>query len=334
MRRGIFSAAMFFVLWLPLFAGAAEVRDKAEAEGKVAFYASMTATDAKALVDGFKQVYPKIDAEFYRTSDSQLMEKILTEGRAGRSLWDVVSETGYFGHLLKKRGMLGAYDSPERKFYRDAYKDPQALWTSIYTTYAVFGYNTKLVPKTSVPKSYEDLLKPEWKGQIGIEGRAYEWFATTMRNVGGEEKGLAFMRRLAQQQLQPRPGRTLVAQLVAAGEHKGSVSVYSQSYEILKQNGAPVEWIALDPVYASIHPTGINAKAPHPNAARLLMDFILSKKGQEILRAARRIPDRIDTPPDPPRLIEGIRPAVTSGEVYDNFDRYIKLYDDTFKFPK
>lgn len=317
---------------LPFTVTAAEVQQKAEAEGKVVFYASMTATDAKALVDGFKQLYPKIDGEFYRTSDSQLMEKILTESRAGKPLWDVVSETGFYGHLLKKRGMLEAYDSPERKFFRDAYKDPQAFWTSIYTTYAVLGYNTKLVPKSGVPKSYEDLLKPEWKGQIGIEQRAYEWFATTMRNMGGEEKGLAFMRRLAQQQLQPRPGRTLIAQLVTAGEYKGSVSVYSQSYEILKGSGAPVDWTPLDPVYASVHPTGIAAKAPHPNAARLLMDFILSKKGQEILRAAKRIPDRTDTPPDPPRLIEGIRPAVTSPEVYDSFDRYVRLFDDTFKF--
>ncbi len=332
MKLKTFFALVVFNGLLAFTVQAAEVQQKAEAEGKVVFYASMTATDAKALVDGFKQLYPKIDGEFYRTSDSQLMEKILTESRAGKPFWDVVSETGFYGHLLKKRGMLETYDSPERKFFRDAYKDPQAFWTSIYTTYAVFGYNTKLVPKSGVPKSYEDLLKPEWKGQIGIEQRAYEWFATTMRNMGGEENGLAFMRRLAQQQLQPRPGRTLIAQLVAAGEYKGSVSVYSQSYEILKGSGAPVDWTPLDPVYASIHPTGIAAKAPHPNAARLLIDFILSKKGQEILRSVKRIPDRIDTPPDPPRLIEGIRPAVTSPEVYDNFDRYVRLFDDTFKF--
>jgi iron(III) transport system substrate-binding protein len=332
MKLKTFFALVVFNCLLAFTVQAAEVQQKAEAEGKVVFYASMTATDAKALVDGFKQLYPKIDGEFYRTSDSQLMEKILTESRAGKPFWDVVSETGFYGHLLKKRGMLETYDSPERKFFRDAYKDPQAFWTSIYTTYAVFGYNTKLVPKSGVPKSYEDLLKPEWKGQIGIEQRAYEWFATTMRNMGGEENGLAFMRRLAQQQLQPRPGRTLIAQLVAAGEYKGSVSVYSQSYEILKGSGAPVDWTPLDPVYASIHPTGIAAKAPHPNAARLLIDFILSKKGQEILRSVKRIPDRIDTPPDPPRLIEGIRPAVTSPEVYDNFDRYVRLFDDTFKF--
>ena len=319
-----------FGAYLPIRLEAAEVREKAEAEGRVVLYASMTTSDVKALVDGFKQLYPKIDAQFYRTGDSQLMEKVMTEGRAGKPLWDVIAHTGFYGHLLKKRGMLEAYDSPERKFYRDAYKDPQAFWTSIYTTYAVFGYNTRLVPKASIPKSYEDLLKPEWKGQIGMEARAYEWFATAMRNMGGEEKGLAFMRRFAQQQPQPRSGRTLIAQLVGAGEFKASVTVYSQSYEILKATGAPVEWVALDPVYASVHPTGIAAKAPHPNAARLLMDFLLSKKGQEILRSLRRIPDRIDTPPDPPRLIEGIRPAITSPDIYDDFDRYVKLFNEIF----
>jgi len=332
MKQRTFLGILIFAFLLPHFLMAAEWKEKAEAEGKVVFYASMNNVDTKALADGFKQLYPKIDAQFYRTGDSQLMEKVLTEGRAGKPLWDVIAHTGFYGHLLKKRGMLEAYDSPERKFYRDAYKDPQAFWTSIYTTYAVFGYNTRLVPKASIPKSYEELLKPEWKEQLGMEARAYEWFATTMKNMGGGERGLAFMRRFAQQQPQPRSGRTLAAQLVAAGEFKATVSVYSQSYEILKGTGAPVEWVALDPVYASVHPTGIAAKAPHPNAARLFMDFLLSKRGQEIIRSLRRIPDRIDTPPDPPRLIEGIRPAITAPEIYDDFDRYVRLFNETFKF--
>lgn len=311
---------------------AAESRDKAEAEGRVAYYSSMNTSDVKALADGFKQIYPKIEPQFYRAGDSQLMEKMLAEGRAGRPLWDVVTITGFYGHLMKKRAMFEAYDSAERRYFRDAYKDPNAAWTSIYTTYAVFGYNTRAVPRSLVPRSYGDLLQNEWKSQIGIESRAYEWFATTMRNLGGEEKGLAFMRRFAQQDLQPRSGRTLIAQLVAAGEFKGSVSVYSQSYELLKPTGAPVEWLALDPVYASVHPTGIAAKAAHPNAAKLLMDYLLSKRGQEILRSLKRIPDRSDTPPDPPRLIEGIRPVVTAPEVYDEFDRYVRLFNEIFKF--
>ncbi len=309
--------------------GAAESQQKAEAEGQVVFYASMNTSDAKALADGFKQLYPKIDAQFFRSVDAQLMEKILTEARAGRPLWDVAAVTSFYGHVLKKRGLLARYDSPQRKYYREGYKDPQAFWTSIYTNYAVFGYNTRLVPKSSVPKSHFDLLRPEWNGQTGMEGRAYEWFGTVVSRMG-DEKGLSFMRELARQGPQLRTGRTLVAQLVAAGEFKGALTAYSQNYENLKLTGAPVEWVALDPVFANIHPTGLSAKAPHPNAGRLFIDFILSKKGQEIIRNLKRIPDRIDTLPDPPRLIQGIKPAFAPPEVFEDFNRYVKLFNEIF----
>ncbi|HYA30135.1 MAG TPA: extracellular solute-binding protein, partial [Acidobacteriota bacterium] len=137
----------------------AEWKDKAEAEGKLVFYSTSNTADAKAVTDGFKRLYPKIDVQFDRSTDSQLMEKILNEARAGKPLWDVVSTTGYYGYLLKKRGLLAAYDSLERKYFRDGFKDPQGFWTSTYTTYAVFGYNTRWVPKASVPRSHEDLLK-------------------------------------------------------------------------------------------------------------------------------------------------------------------------------
>ena len=120
-----------------------------EPEGKLVFYSTSNTADTKAVTDRFKRLYPKVDVQFERTTDSQLMEKILTEARAGKPLWDVVSTTGYYGYLLKKRGLLAAYDSPERKYFRDGFKDPQAFWTSTYTTYAVFGYNTKTVPKST-----------------------------------------------------------------------------------------------------------------------------------------------------------------------------------------
>lgn len=96
------------------------------------------------------------------------MERILTEGRAGRNLADAVMSTSFYGHNLKKRGFFAAYDSPERKLYRDGFKDPQATWTSIYTNYAAFGFNPRNVPKPSIPKSHGDLLRPEWKGNIGM----------------------------------------------------------------------------------------------------------------------------------------------------------------------
>ncbi len=329
----IFSAtvivAVLFCAWaLPLAVYGQDLRQKAEAEGSVVFYATFNANDSKALADGFKQLYPKIDATFYRTTDSQLMERILTESRAGRNLWDVVIATNFYGHNLKKRGMLAAYDSPERKYFRDGYKDPQATWTSIYTNYAAFGYNTRGLPKSGVPKTYSDLLKSDWTGQIGLEARAYEWFGT-MIHAMGQEKGLAFMRQLAKQVVL-RNGRTLIAQLVAAGEFEGAVSGYSQTFEVLKPGGAPVDWVYLNPVYANIHPTGISSKAPHPNAARLFMDFALSKRGQEIIRDVNRIPDRVDVLPLQPRLVQGIKPVFAPVDVIENFERYAKMFGDIF----
>jgi iron(III) transport system substrate-binding protein len=309
----------------PLFAQT--LKEKAEAEGKLMFYATFNAADSKTLVDGFKQLYPKLDAAFYRSSDSAMMERIVTENRAGQTLWDVVVTTSFYGHNLKKRGLLTAYDSPERKFYRDGYKDPQALWTSTYTNYAAFGYNTRGVSKASVPRSFNDLLKPEWKGLIGMESRPYEWFGTMLKAMG-EEKGLAYMRELAKQ-TQLRAGRTLLAQLVAAGEFKGALTAYSQTFEVLKPSGAPVDWVYLNPVFANIHPTGIAAKAPHPNAARLFIDFVLSKRGQELIRGMNRIPDRIDVTLDP-RWTEGVKPAFAPPEVLENFERYGKMFHEIF----
>ncbi|MBM4264627.1 MAG: extracellular solute-binding protein [Deltaproteobacteria bacterium] len=307
---------------------AQDVKKVAEAEGKLVFYAAFNATDSKILIDGFRQLYPKIEGSFYRATDAQLMERILTENRAGQPLWDVVMSTSYYGYNLKKRGLLAVYDSPERKFYRDGYKDPQATWTSIYTNYGAFGYNTRNVPRASIPKTHQDLLRPEWKGNIGLDSRAYEWFGTMVKAMG-DEKGIAYMRELSKQ-VGLRNGRTILAQLVAAGEYKGSLSTYSAQYEQLKPQGAPVDWIYLNPVFANIHPVGIAAKAPHPNAARLFVDFVLSKRGQELVRGMNRIPDRIDVPPEQPRYIEGIKPAFAPVEVLENFEGYAKQFHEIF----
>jgi iron(III) transport system substrate-binding protein len=313
----------------PMLATALQLVEKAESERKMVWYTTIGSADAKMLIDQFRQRYPKIDAEYFRTGGPQLVERIFTEARAGRHLWDVFMNSAIYTHLLTQKGMLAVYESPETRFYRDGYKDPRGTWTSIYTNYAVAGYNTKLVPKEEVPKSYADLLKRFWSGQIGLDAKSYEWFAVVIRGLG-EDKGLSFMRQLAKTNVHLRNGRELVAELVAAGEFKLALTAYSQNYETLKLRGAPVDWVALDPVYANIHPVGLSSKAPHPDAGKLFIDFLLSKTGQEILRAQRRIPDRIDTPPDPARLIEGIKPVFGSPEMYGDFNRYIKLFQETF----
>jgi iron(III) transport system substrate-binding protein len=308
---------------------AAEAKDK-EPEGKVVLYSTMGNEHSKIFASAFRQLYPKIEPEFYSTGSAPLAERVLNEARGGRHLWDLVITTPFYTQLFMKRGLLAAHNSPERKFYPDGYKDSKGLWTSTYTNYAVFGYNTKLVPQVRVPKSHGDLLKPEWRGQVGMDARPYEWFAAFVNHIG-EDKGLAFMRALVQQEPQLRNGRTLVGQLVAAGENAGSLTAFSQNFENMKLKGAPVDWVALDPVVAYLHPLSLSAKAPHPVAGRLFIDFLLSAKGQDIMRSLQRIPDRIDTLPDTRRLVEGIKPVFPSADVLDNLDRYIKLFDTIFK---
>jgi iron(III) transport system substrate-binding protein len=165
-----------------------------------------------------------------------------------------------------------------------------------------------------------------------MDARPYEWFAAFVDQMG-EEKGLAFMRALAEQEPQFRNGRTLVGQLVAAGENSGSLTAFSQNFQNMKLKGAPVDWVALDPVVAYLHPLSLSANAPHPIAGRLFIDFLLSARGQEIMRSLQRIPDRIDTLPGTRRLVEGIKPVFPSPDVLDDLDRYIRLFDTIFKRP-
>jgi iron(III) transport system substrate-binding protein len=335
MKRSASIAGRFSLLvCLGLFllfdiAPAAQWQESAEAEKRMVWYTTIGSADAKMLVDEFRRRYPKIDAEYFRNGGPQLVERIFTEARAGKHLWDVFMNSAIYTQLLTEKGMLATYESPESRGYRDGYKDPRSRWTSIYTNYAVAGYNTKLVAKDEVPKSYSDLLKPIWSGQIGMDAKSYEWFAVVVRGLG-EERGFSLMRQLAKNKVQLRNGRELVAQLVAAGEFKLALTAYSQNYEALKLGGAPVDWVALNPVYANIHPIGLSAKAPHPNAGKLFIDFLLSKSGQEILRAQKRIPDRVDTPPEIARLTEGIKPAFGSPKMYSEYNRYITLFQEIF----
>lgn len=165
-----------------------------------------------------------------------------------------------------------------------------------FDAYNVIGYNTKLVARDQAPKSWEDLLDPKWKGKIALDEENYSWYGA-MTQKWGKEKTQRYMRGLAKQDIQLRSGQTLIAQLMAAGEFPVAM-VLAHRIEKMKEQGAPVEWVTtLDPVTVSLHPIGVAAKAPHPNAAKLFIDFILSKEGQQLLLSIERTPARpgIDT---------------------------------------
>lgn len=278
---------------------AESLEEGARREGKVMFYSQATIPDIRALMSAFQKKYPFIKADFYRANTTSLLGKVLAEKRMGQTFADVVAMDGTFLNAYKKEGITGKYISPESKFIPQGFKDPEGFWTAYYMSYYTFAYNTKMVAKKDIPKNYDDLLNPRWRGKkIGLSDGDVEWYMG-MLDFLGEEKGRQYIRRLADQDLMIRTGRTLLANLMVAGEFPITLGAVHTLLERIKA-GAPIEIMPFPvPTLAGMRMIVIHANAPHPNAARLLMDFILSKDGQNILSQFSRNPVRIDILVDP-----------------------------------
>ena len=295
--------------------------DGAKKEGALVWYMSASIEDAKAILLAFNKKYPFLKTDFFRASSARLFNRIVNEARAGKVLFDLVAVRGLETHQLVKAGLLQPYVSPESAAYPAGFKDSKGYWVDYFDSYNVIGYNTQLVARDQAPKSWEDLLDPKWKGKIALDEENFSWYGA-MTQKWGKEKTQRYMRALAKQDIQLRNGQTLIAQLMAAGEFSVAM-VLAHRIEKMKEQGAPVEWVTtLDPVTASLHPIGIAAKAPHPNAAKLFVDFILSKDGQQLLLSIERTPARpgIDTKMEARKLKLFPMPPEL-GERYEQFQK-------------
>ena len=295
--------------------------DGAKKEGALVWYMSASIEDAQAILLAFSKKYPFLKTDFFRAGSARLFNRIMNEARAGKVLFDLVAVRGLETHQLVKAGLLQPYVSPESAAYPAGFKDSKGYWVDYFDSYNVIGYNTQLVAREQAPKSWEDLLDPKWKGKIALDEENFSWYGA-MTQKWGKEKTQRYMRALAKQDIQLRNGQTLIAQLMAAGEFSVAM-VLAHRIEKMKEQGAPVAWVTtLDPVTVSLHPIGIAAKAPHPNAAKLFVDFILSKDGQQLLLSIERTPARpgIDTKMEARKLKLFPMPPEL-GERYEQFQK-------------
>jgi iron(III) transport system substrate-binding protein len=303
--------------------------EAAKKEGELVYYTTMTLDQSKTVTDRFEKKYG-IKATLFRTGGGPLLNKIFTEARGGRYDWDVVVGRGEMVLPLIERKLVVSYLSPETKMIEEQLVDKQGYWTAYYVNSYVLGWNTKLVKKQDVPKTYEELLNPRWKGgQISLDTEAYGMMEG-LKRVWGKEKGINYFKRLAALDPVLKRGNTERVQLVVAGEYP-LIIAYNQTLQRMNSRGAPVDWLPLEPAVTQVNPIMLAAKAPHPNAARLFYDFVLSKEGQEMLRGFQRIPVRKDVEPDPPRLFRGFKIAVEDPEDYKDFDASVKQYLEIFK---
>jgi iron(III) transport system substrate-binding protein len=252
----------------------------AKKEGKLQIYGLLAVPEHMQIIQRFKEKYPFIEPALYRATSERLYTRIESEARANSHLVDVIGVSGFQFYQLLKRGLIGRYESPERKFFDPAFRDKDGRWTAYYVNPLVTAFNTRQVAPQDAPKDYNDLIDPKWKGKLVMEDEEVEWFSTMM-TFWGEEKGLAYMERLAGQNYVIRHGHTLMTQLVAAGEYPAAVLVYAPQTQSIRNSGAPIDWFPLNPTVAGTNLMGLAAKAPHPNAAMLYIDHMLSEEVQK-----------------------------------------------------
>jgi len=292
-----FSARLWFCLfWVLLVnspAGAQALIDGAKKEGQVVFYASMEAPSAQRLVAGFERKYPFLKVEATRIGSERMATRLIAEAQARKVRADVVHQSAFDFYGVLQKGLFDSYLSAERAALPAEYRDDKGLWVMAAATLNVIAYNKKMVSAADAPKSFWDLTAAKWKGQLLMDDNESKWMAGMMQYYG-EAKTVELLKMLAAQDIQFRTGHSSIQTLLAAGERAAVVVAFANGVDRLKKEGAPIEWIAPEPVIGLTFGTAVVKDAPHPNAARLFNDFLLSREGQEIIAAAGYFVPRTD----------------------------------------
>jgi iron(III) transport system substrate-binding protein len=311
--------------------------DAAKKEGKVTWYTTAIVDQlVRPAVAAFEKKYG-IHVDYSRASTAELELRVISEARAGKMLADVVDGTTT-SIVLRKEGMIEKWIP--RKDLPARYIDPDGYWEASNEYVLTPGYNTDLVPKGSEPKNWQDLLDPRWKGRMA-------WNATPSSSSGqgfvglvlmelGEQKGRAYLAKLAKQDIHAiKTSARQVLNQVIAGEYAIGLEIFNNHTTISRARGAPVNWLKINPALAVVLPMSVTKGSPHPNAGKLLFDFILSDEGQRIVAKAGELPVLPSVPP----LVPDLRPGpgnfraiyLPPDKLQAAIPGWTKVYDEYFR---
>jgi iron(III) transport system substrate-binding protein len=265
------------------------LEDGARREGVLMLYA--TGTQIQPLLDRFMQIYPFIKVSMPRGSAIDVTRKVIEEYGAGLYQVDAFELSSYGLVVQREQGLLQPFSSPELADYDTSAIEPGRHWVSMRESYLGIGYNTQKIRAEDAPRSYEDLLAPKWKGKMALSGS----LSTSANWVGGMviSLGIDYVRKLGQQDIRvyELTGRAL-ANLTISGEVPLSPTIYNSHVEASRAQGAPIAWNLPGPVAVTDTSAALAPRAPHPYAAMLLIDFLLSKEGQAMYRELGYAPAR------------------------------------------
>jgi iron(III) transport system substrate-binding protein len=255
----------------------------AKKEGTLTIYTTFAERDQPALLGPFEAKYG-VKVVVWRAGTDKILQRTIAEARAKKNNVDVIHFGAPEMEALSREKILQAVTSPVHKDLQPGSVPPHREWAATLLSVWVQAYNTRLIRKQDLPKTYADLLDPRWKGKLGIEAKNEDWFASVVDIMGGGEKGLQFFRDLVERNgLSPRTGHTLLNNMVIAGEVPLALDIYNYMPEQAKRQGAPIDWFALQPAVARSNAIGIARRAPHPSAALLFYEYMLGEEGQRVL---------------------------------------------------
>ncbi|HEY7165384.1 MAG TPA: extracellular solute-binding protein [Candidatus Binatia bacterium] len=317
-----FAAATFA---MPLRA-AEDLTASARREGELNLYLSTDLSDANAMIQAYKKKYPFVEVSFFRAGNEKLLSRILTESATGKFTGDVILISSFEVRVLMQKRLLQKYLSLESANYPEGFTDKEGYWTSVYSIPRVIAYNTRLVRPEAAPKSYDDLLQPRWKNGFALSDSAVLWY-TGFLKFNGEEKGREFMKKLAAQKPAFRDSESIITQLLAAGEFPLGLT-YSHQVGTFKRRGAPVDWVhTAQPIVTGLKPIALSAKAAHPAAGKLFIDFVLSREGQELIRSFNRISGRSDVASE---MTAGAKLYPADPRWGDSYGKYVEEFREIF----
>jgi ABC-type Fe3+ transport system substrate-binding protein len=311
----------------------------AKKEGEVVLYTTHIVDQiVRPLIKAFQASAPGVQVKYVRADGLALVVRLSNEQRAGRVQADVWSMVDGVGALLQG-GIAAPFEVPNARGLPAALVDRDKRWVATNTGVRSAAFNTQIVPKEHAPKNYQDLLDPRWKGKIVWNPKsmtgAWGFISTVLKGMG-EEQGTAYLRALAKQDIVPLPiAIRAVLDRVIAGEYAIGLEMNNTHAAISAAQGAPVKWVPLNPVSETLQVAGITKGAAHPNAARLFIDFMVSKAGQDVFRDNDYLPMHPDIPAKIPELRPqqgGYKSVVyTPDNLEVDVPRWTKIYDDLFR---
>jgi ABC-type Fe3+ transport system substrate-binding protein len=314
----------------------------ARKEGEVVLYTGLVVNVAlRPLAQAFQAKYPFLKLTYLRADSEGIATRVSAEIRADHSIGDVIEGTGMSAETLGA-GLVQPFYSPMAAAFPPSMRDDRNLTAPTRVSYFDLAYNTKLVPADKAPSTYEGLLDPMWKGKMAwrvATDSGAPLFLTNLRIVWGEDRAMDYFKKLAGQKITNYAAGSARALLdrVIAGEYPIALNMFAQFPMVTAAQGAPVASKLLGPVVSTAATISVPKNIRHPNAALLLVDFILSPEGQSVLAKSGDFPSRPDTPP-----IELLAPAdphranvpvnfLTSDQIAANQKRSDEIFDQLFR---